>query len=74
MSEKDREKYERFKTTLRDQASAYESTYVAGHVEGKAEGKAEGKIETAILCKKKGMPIEDIAEITGLSIEEIEKL
>ena len=78
MSEKDREKYERFKTTLRDQASAYESTYVAGHVEGKAEGieigEKQNSIKTAILCKKKGMPIEDITEITGLSAEDIEKL
>ena len=42
--------------------------------EGKAEGKAEGKNEIAINLLKKNYPIEEIAEITGLSKEDIEKL
>ena len=49
-----------------------------GKAEGKAEGRAEGKteanIENAIKMKTKGYPIEDIADITGLSREEIEKI
>ena len=49
-----------------------------GLAEGLAEGRAEGEIITkmgnARKMKEKGYPIADIAEITGLSIEEIEKL
>jgi predicted transposase/invertase (TIGR01784 family) len=42
--------------------------------EGKLEGKLEGKIETAKNMKGKGYPIEDIAEMVGLAIEEIRGL
>ena len=38
------------------------------------EGKIEGKIETAKNMIKKGMSVELISEITGLSTKEIEKL
>ncbi|MGJ1323174.1 Rpn family recombination-promoting nuclease/putative transposase [Sphingobacterium faecium] len=45
---------------------------------GKAEGLAEGEhkkaIETALRFKEMGLPVEQIAKGTGLSIEEIEKL
>ena len=49
-----------------------------GLAEGRAEGRAEGLKEEKLLnakkMKSKGYPIEDIAEITGLSKEEINKL
>ena len=53
-----------------------------GLAEGKAEGKAEGIVqgmaqanrESAVKMKSKGYTLEDIAEITGLTIEEIQKL
>ncbi|MCQ2192528.1 MAG: Rpn family recombination-promoting nuclease/putative transposase [Paludibacteraceae bacterium] len=49
-----------------------------GRAEGRAEGREEGRAETNMKnargMKAKGMSVEDIAEITGLSIEEIEKL
>ncbi|MDR0714405.1 MAG: Rpn family recombination-promoting nuclease/putative transposase [Bacteroidales bacterium] len=35
------------------------------------EGKAEGLAETAIRCAGKGMPVEEIAELTALSVDEI---
>ncbi len=38
------------------------------------EGFHEGKLETARALLKKNMPIKDISEITGLTIEEIEKI
>ena len=41
------------------------------------EGRKEGKKEKLAIAKKmkdKNMPIEEISEITGLSIEEIEKI
>ena len=45
-----------------------------GRAEGKAEGRAESTIEVAKKLKTLGMPFDQINEITGLSIEEIEKL
>ena len=40
----------------------------------KEEGKIEGKIEIAKKMLKKGSSIEDVAEMTELSIDEIEKI
>ena len=45
-----------------------------GRAEGLAEGRTEEKLATAKKMKAKGYPIDDIAEMTGLSPEEIEKL
>jgi predicted transposase/invertase (TIGR01784 family) len=42
--------------------------------EGRQEGKQEEKLEIARNMKKRGRPIDQIAEDTGLSIEEIAKL
>ena len=48
---------------------------VQGRAEGKAEGKAEGekqaKIETALKMKNKGFEDSVIAELTGLSLDEV---
>jgi predicted transposase/invertase (TIGR01784 family) len=43
-----------------------------GIEQGIEKGKLKGKIENARKMKQKGYPLEDIIEITGLSIEEIE--
>jgi predicted transposase/invertase (TIGR01784 family) len=45
-----------------------------GRAEGKAEGRAEGKAEVAQNLKKMGLSINQIAEVTGLSVEVIEQL
>ena len=45
-----------------------------GMQKGKLEGIKEGKISMAKSMKSKNMDINLISEITGLSIEEIEKL
>lgn len=45
-----------------------------GEAKGRAEGRAEEKKQNALKMKQKGYPIEDIAEITGLPIGEIEIL
>jgi predicted transposase/invertase (TIGR01784 family) len=42
-----------------------------GLAEGEAKGKAECKRETAVKMLKKGMSLDDISELTGLSQEEI---
>ena len=45
-----------------------------GREEGLAEGEAKGHVEDARKMKAKGYAAEDIADITGLSIEEIARL
>lgn len=45
-----------------------------GRMEGRAEGRMEERLQNAQKMKEKGFPITDIAEITGLSTEEIERL
>lgn len=45
-----------------------------GRIEGRIEGKLEGKTEIVLKMYQKGFSIEDIVEITGLSIEEIQKI
>ena len=70
MNPEDRELYELRLKAIRDEMNIRYS----GYIDGKAEGKAEGKTEIARNLLKKKMSIQDIAEVTGLSIEEIEKL
>lgn len=45
-----------------------------GRMEGRAEGRMEERLQNAQKMKEKGFPITDIAEITGLSTEELERL
>ena len=52
----------------------YYSTMTTSFNKGKAEGKDEANRENALRMKEKGYTVEDIAEITGLSTEEIRNL
>lgn len=54
--------------------SAEKKAAEKGRAEGHAEGRAEEKLENARRMKSKGYPLDDIVDITGLTIEEIEKL
>lgn len=45
-----------------------------GKAEGLDEGKREGQCEIARKLKARGTEASEIAEITGLAIEEIEKI
>ena len=58
--------------------SGYEEGRFDGKKEGRAEGLAEGiekeKLRNAKAMKAKGYRLNDIADITGLPVEEIEKL
>ncbi len=51
-----------------------EAVYHKGKLDGKQEGKKEGKKETASKLKARGMALQEIAEVTGLSIETIKSL
>ena len=66
MNPEDRELYELRLKAIRDEMNIRYSGYI--------DGKADGKTEIAKNLLKKQMPIQDIAKVTGLSIEEIEKL
>ena len=52
--------------------------YVDGHKEGRAggraKGRAEGKAEVELRMLDSGMDISQIAQLTGLSVEEVSVL
>ena len=78
--------YERFWMSVHDEQAYLEGRYIKGLEEGRAEGiekglekgRAEGEynkaMESARKMKAKGYPADDIAEITGLTIDEINSL
>lgn len=74
MNPEDRELYELRLKAIRDEMNIRYSGYIDGMTEGEAKGKAEEKTEIAKKLLRKKMSIQDIVEVTGLSIEEIEKL
>jgi predicted transposase/invertase (TIGR01784 family) len=82
MNPEDRELYELRLKAIRDEMNIRYSGYIDGKadgmVEGEAKGKAAGKnernIEIAQNMLKENVNIELISKVTGLSIDEIEKL
>jgi len=66
LSREDREKYDTSIKHLRDTIAVYNSA--------ERKGRAKGLALAAKNMKSKGIPLEDIQEMTGLSPEEIEKL
>jgi len=66
--------YERFWDAVNRERVLSEGKFKEGMEKGLAEGKAEGKLEIASSMKAKGYAIGDIADITGLSANEIEAL
>ncbi|MDM8516664.1 Rpn family recombination-promoting nuclease/putative transposase [Desulfobacterales bacterium HSG16] len=75
LSQEERMAYERYKDDLHYQASMVESTFTIGRIKGRKEGKKEKAVEIAIsLISKNGMGPKMIADITGLTEEEIKAL
>ncbi len=82
LSKEDQEKYEHIIKVYRDnlvtEQWAIEKGLEKGLEEGRKEGRKEGieieRLKNARGMKAKGYPLEDIAQITGLSVEEIQKL
>ena len=70
MNPEDRELYELRLKAIRDEMNIRYS----GYIDGMAEGKAEEKTEIARNLLKENVNIELISKVTGLSIDEIEKL
>ncbi len=52
----------------------YEDGHKEGRADGLAEGRAEGRAEVALRMLDSGMDISQIAQLTGLSIEEVSVL
>lgn len=58
----------------KDSAHERANLIYSGRIEGKMEGKAEERLEIALNMMAKNMSLDLIAEITGLSMEEINVL
>lgn len=79
LSPAEKSQYYAHMEALRYQKSVIETGWIEGHADGYTEGKAEGiaegqnreKRQIAANLKKQGLPIEIIANCTGLSPEEI---
>lgn len=82
MSEEERREYEAYQESLRYQASMFESSYKVGEMKGRKEGRKEGieagqqdkALEIAKKLKESGLEFPFIANVSGLTIDEIEKL
>jgi len=82
MSPERRAEYERLRFADMDRKSQFYTAELKGRAEGeakgeakgRAKGRAEGKAEVAKNLKNIGMSVAQIAQATGLTTEEIEKL
>lgn len=82
MSPEERLAYEHHQEQLHYEASMYESTYILGKMEGREEGMVigeergfkKGQLLSAKNMKTAGIETKIIAEVTGLSIAQIESL
>jgi predicted transposase/invertase (TIGR01784 family) len=73
-SKQEREMYEESLKFYRDIKNVVDTAFDDGKSLGKIEGKIEQNYELAKKLKEKGLPMELIIEVTGLTAEEIEKL
>ena len=70
----DRAEYEESLKVFWDFSNELSTAEKKGRAEGRAEGERNEKLRNAKKMKQKGLSSEDIAEITGLTKEEIENL
>ena len=78
LNSEERRKYDESLRAYRDTIAVMEGQFAQGELKGRAEGRAEGRTEgilsIARKMKQKGKPVSEIAEMTDLSPDEIEKL
>jgi len=74
MSEEERRVYDDYLAYLGQELGILDTAKEEGREEGRVEGREEGRVLTAKAALKKGLSVELIVEITGLSREEILKL
>ena len=68
------EAYDKWKINAMTERSALNDAKKEGRKEGRAEGRTEEAVTIAIKMLKKGVPVEDICDYTGLSQQQVEKL
>ena len=68
------ESYERSLKDHHDMKDYIDTAFSEGEMKGKIEGRVERNIEIAGKMKQKGLSIREIAEMAGLSEDEIHKL
>ena len=74
MTEEQRTTYNKYQEAIANEQSILRTAELKGEAKGKIEGKAEEKIAIAKKMLSKGKDLEEIAEMTGLTIEEIKAL
>ena len=74
MTPKERKAYDEHLNAVMIQNDVLDTAKLEGRIEGRAVGRAEEKQENARKMKAMGLTNEMIHQITGLSVEEIEKL
>ena len=73
-SREEREQYEESLKYYRDIKNVIDTAFEDGELKGKTEGKIEERQAIAKKMKVMGIPFETIIALTGLSLDEIEKL
>ncbi|MDR2607436.1 MAG: hypothetical protein LBC57_03510, partial [Treponema sp.] len=66
--------YLRYAKAESDEITRINGARREGRQEGRREGRQEGRLEIAAKMKKRGLPLDQIAEDTGLTVEEIKRL
>ena len=74
MTDEERREYRDYMVSVHAARDAIETAKAEGHAEGRAEGEQAKATDTARKMKAKGFAIEDIADIIGLTAEEIDRL
>ena len=74
MNDDERSAYDAHLDNIMVQNDVLDTAKLEGREEGLKEGRAEERLANARKMKQKGYPSEDIAEITGLTEEEIAEL
>ena len=74
LTKEQRRDYERYIGNMRTLEDVVESAYSSGHFEGKAEGELQKAVEVAKTAINMGLDDNAISKLSGLPIEEIQKL
>ena len=74
MTRAERLQYDEALKKYRDTISVFEGARMEGRAEGRAEGRKDEKIANARKMKTYGLALEMIADITGLTIDEVRGL
>jgi predicted transposase/invertase (TIGR01784 family) len=73
-SQKELEEQERYEITIQDQRGAISLAEKRAEAKGEVKGKASASIEIALNMLVAGMPVEQVAQMTKLSVEQVNEL